>query len=67
LSPARTTKASGLQEDLHAGGLALAFKQVGNFARGRIAEKLPKGLLVKGNVVLFHEGDEVLRRVPRQG
>jgi protease I len=42
---------------------ALRLQHLGDFAGGTVAEQLPEGLLVVGDAVALHQGDEVARRV----
>jgi hypothetical protein len=53
----------GAQKDLDTGRAALGFQHVGDVLRRTIAEELAKRFLVIWDAMLFHQRDEVRRRV----
>lgn len=56
-----------IENNVHAGGTAFGFEHVHDLARGMVAEELAEIFLMEGNAVFFDQGDEIRRRVARQG
>ena len=56
-----------IENNIHAGGTAFGFEHVHDLARGMVAEELAEIFLMEGNAVFFDQGDEIRRRVARQG
>ena len=51
---------------LHPCGVALGLEQVYDLLRGAVAEQLAEFFLMPGDAMLFHQADEIARRVTRQ-